>query len=93
MATKRITVSLPVDVAVQLQRAAARSSSVSEWVTNAVTRTLAEEHMRDRFLSFCDGVKASPAEEKQAKASLERITRGKKASRAKGDTRRGKTAA
>ncbi|HSO32413.1 MAG TPA: hypothetical protein VLT33_07855 [Labilithrix sp.] len=75
MATKRITVSLPVDIAVQLQRAAARRHSVSEWVADAVTRTLAEEHLRERFLAFCDGVKATPAEERRAKASFDRITK------------------
>ena len=86
MATKRITVSLPLEVAVQMERAAARTASVSAWVTDAVTRTLGEEQLRDRFLAFCDGVPATAAEEKQAKVSFDRIVRPKKA-------RRGRTAA
>lgn len=93
MATKRITVSLPVDVATQLQRAAGRGRSISEWVANAVKRTLAEEHLRDRFLAFCDSVKATAAEQKQAKASFERIMVGRTPARARGDGRRSNTAA
>ena len=89
MATKRITVSVPSDIASRIKRAAGRSHSVSEWVTNAVTRTLEEEELRERFLAFCDGVEATPAETKQARASFDRITKGTKSARVRG---RGKTA-
>lgn len=93
MATKRITVSVPAEIATRIKRAASRSRSVSEWVTIAVTRTLEEEELGQRFLEFCDGVKATPAQEKQAKASFDRIAQGKQSTRAGGEGRRGKTAA
>jgi Arc/MetJ-type ribon-helix-helix transcriptional regulator len=73
MATKRITVSVPAEVATRIKRAAGQSRSVSEWVTNAVTRTLEEEDLARRFLEFCDGVKASASEDKRAKESFDRI--------------------
>lgn len=93
MATKRITVSVPSEIATRIKRAAGRSHSVSEWVTNAVRRTLEEEDLMRRFLEFCDGVKATPAQEKRAKASFDQITKGNKIARAKGEPGRGKTAA
>jgi Arc/MetJ-type ribon-helix-helix transcriptional regulator len=85
MATKRITVSVPVEVAVQIKRAAGTTRSVSEWVTNAVTRSLEAEDVERRFLEFCDAVKVTAAEEHRAKASFDQITQRK--------SRRGKTAA
>ena len=75
MATKRITVSVPAEIAGRIKRAAGRTHSVSEWVTNAVTRTLEEDDLKRRFLDFCAAVDATPAEERQAKASFERVTR------------------
>ena len=93
MATKRITVSVPAEVATRIKRAAGRGHSVSEWVTNSVIRTLDEEDLLRRFLEFCDGVKATHAQEKQAKASFDRITQHKKSAAAKGGRERGKTAA
>ena len=92
MATKRITVSVPEEIATRIKRAAGRNRSVSEWVTNAVTRTLEEEDLRQRFLEFCDAVKATPAQEKQAKASFDLITQGKKIARTKASLSRGRAA-
>lgn len=83
MATKRITVSVPAEVASRIKRAAGQSHSVSEWVTNAVTRTLEEEDLTRRFLEFCDGVKASPSEEKRAKQSFDRIAQRTRRGRGK----------
>jgi len=85
MATKRITVSVPVEVAIRIKRAAGTAHSVSEWVTNAVTRSLEAEDLERRFLDFCDGVKATPEDENRAKDSFDQITQRK--------SRRGKTAA
>lgn len=85
MATKRITVSVPAEVATQIKRAAGASRSVSEWVTSAVMRSLEAEDVQRRFLDFCDGVSATPEEERRAQASFDQITRRKR--------RRGKTAA
>lgn len=93
MATKRITVSVPAEIADRLKRAAGRGHSVSEWVTNAVTRKLEEEDLKRRFLEFCDGVRATPTQEKQASASFDQITQGKKSARSKPDLKRGETAA
>ena len=73
--------SLPIEVAARVERAAARAGSVSAWVTESVRRTLADEELRDRFLAFCDAVPATAAEEKRAKASFDRVTRPKKAHR------------
>ena len=92
MARKRITVSVPAEIASRIKRAAGRMRSVSEWVTTAVTRTLEEEDLARRFLEFCDGVNATRAEEKQAKASFDRILRSAKPAAAK-ERGRGKTAA
>lgn len=78
MATKRITVSVPAEIATRIKQAAGRSRSVSEWVTNAVTRTLEEEDLKRRFLEYCDSVKATPEQERQAKASFDRITQSKR---------------
>lgn len=93
MATKRITVSMPAGVASRIKRAAGTRQSVSEWVTHAVTRTLEEEDLKRRFLEFCDDVKATPAEEKRAEASFDRVMRREKGHPAKGAASRGKTAA
>ena len=96
MATKRITVSVPVEVAARIKQAAGARHSVSEWVTNAVKRTLAEEDLERRFLDFCDAVPATRAEEAQAKASFDTITRAAKrpsGKRARREARRGKAAA
>ena len=88
MSTKRITVSVPTQIAARIKRAAGRGRSVSEWVTNAVTRTLEEEDLRRRFLEICDATPANTAQEKQAKASFDLITRGRS-----GKAGRGKAAA
>lgn len=89
MATKRITVSVPAEVATRIKRASGQSHSVSEWVTNAVIRSLAEEDLTRRFLEFCDGVSASSSDEKRAERSFDRITQRAHATK----RRRGKTAA
>lgn len=65
---------------------------MSEWVTNAVTRTLEEADLERRFLELCDDVKATPAEERRAKASFDRVAKRAKAP-AKSATGRGQTAA
>ncbi len=93
MASKRITVSVPAATAKRIKHAAGRTHSVSAWVTDAVTRMLEEEDLRRRFLELCDSVQATPAEQRQAQVSFDRITGGKKTTRAKSDTGRGKTAA
>ncbi len=93
MATKRITVSVPVEIATRIKRAAGRRRSVSEWVTNAMIRTLEEDDLERRFLEFCDDVKATPAQEAQARASFDKILRGKRGSPRRDEPARGRTAA
>lgn len=93
MSTQRITVSVPTDIAIRVKRAARRTGSVSEWVTSAVTRALDEEDLKRRFLEFCDAVKSDPADERRAKVSFDRITRGREGARAKAERRRARTAA
>lgn len=85
MATKRITISLPVDTAKRIKQAAGRERSVSEWVASAVARSLEEEDLRRRFLEFCDETSASPKELAAVDAAFARITKGKRG--------RGRTAA
>ncbi|MEA2749863.1 MAG: CopG-like 1 or ribbon-helix-helix domain, 5 [Myxococcales bacterium] len=85
MATKRITISLPVDTAKRIKQAAGRERSVSEWVASAVARSLEEEDLRRRFLEFCDETSASPKELADVDAAFARITKGKRG--------RGRTAA
>jgi hypothetical protein len=75
MSTQRITVCVPTEIAIRVKRAARRTGSVSAWVTRAVTRTLAEEDSKRRFLEFCDAVNATPAEERKAKAAFDQISR------------------
>lgn len=89
MATKRITVSVPEEIAVRIKRASGESHSVSEWVTSAVIRAFEEEDLTRRFLEFCDGVKASSSDEKRAERSFDRITKPVHATK----RGRGKTAA
>lgn len=91
MATKRITVSVPVGIASRIKRAAGRSRSVSEWVTSAVTRALEEEDVQRRFLDHCDAVPASATEEERARASFQKITGAAAAER--GESGRGESAA
>ena len=74
MPTKRITVSVPVEVAARIKRAAAGRRSVSEWVTAAVTQQLEADDSRRRFLEFCDATSATAGEQARAIASFERIT-------------------
>jgi hypothetical protein len=89
MASKRITVSVPAELAGRIKRAAGRRS-VSEWVASAAVRALEEEDLKRQFLEFCDSVDAAPAEERRAQASFEQITRGKPTRRTTG---RGRSAA
>src|SRR3954467_15520275 len=81
MATKRVTVSVPVEVATRMKRAAGRKRSVSEWVTSAVVRALEDDDLRRRFLAVCDEVEANPADEQRARYAFAQITRrrGKRA--------------
>ncbi|MDB5212842.1 MAG: hypothetical protein JWO86_769 [Myxococcaceae bacterium] len=85
MATKRITISLPVDTAKRIKQAAGRERSVSEWVASAVARSLEEEDLRRRFVEFCDETSATSKELADVDAAFARITKGKRG--------RGKTAA
>jgi hypothetical protein len=85
MATKRITISLPVDTAKRIKQAAGRERSVSEWVAGAVARSLEEDDLRRRFLEFCDEISATPKQLAEVDAAFARITKGKRS--------RGKTAA
>jgi hypothetical protein len=66
---------MPADVAARVKRAAGRDVSVSEWVTDAVTRKLADEDVTRRFLELCDGLKATPAEKRRADAAVQRVLR------------------
>jgi hypothetical protein len=91
MATKRITVSVPTEVAARLARAAERTS-VSAWVTQAVTRGLAEADVRRQFLEFCDDVQATVVQEAKAVAAFDLVVGGTTARRRR-SARRGKRAA
>ena len=79
MATKRITISVPVETAKRIKHAAGREHSVSEWVASAVARTLAEDDLKRRFLEFCEGIRATPRESVDADAVFARITKAKRA--------------
>lgn len=85
MATKRITISLPVDTARRIKQAAGPERSVSDWVAGAVARSLEEEDLRRRFLEFCEETSATPDELADVDAAFARITKGRRS--------RGKTAA
>ena len=102
MATKRITVSVPADVATRIRQAAGRTHSVSEWVTKAVTRSLEEEDVQRRFLEFCDAVEVTASDIRRVNASFDQITQtssradpraSTRGSHTKNVRRRGKTAA
>ena len=92
MATKRITISVPVEIASQIRRAAGRRS-ISEWVASSVARTLEEDDLKRQFLEFCDSIRATPAEERRAQASFDRITRAEPNRPARKAQSRGRSAA
>ena len=86
MASKRITISIPAELADRLKRAAGTKQSVSAWVTEAIARALEDENLRERFLAWCESVEASPREIARAEAMFERIAKAPR-------RRRGKSAA
>jgi hypothetical protein len=85
MATKRITISVPVDTAKRIKQAAGRERSVSDWVARAVARSLEEDDLRRRFLEFCDDLPATSKQLADVDTAFDRITKRKGG--------RGKTAA
>lgn len=86
MASQRITISVPREIAQRVRRAAG-GGSLSEWVAKSVTRTLEEEDLERKFLEFCDQRRATRADQRWVDKAFEHITgqssrrssRGKKA--------------
>jgi hypothetical protein len=73
IASKRITISVPVEMAEQIRQAARKLSSVSEWVTNAAARSLEEESLKRRFLEWCAETPATSEEQARALRSIAKI--------------------
>jgi len=72
MAAKRITVSLPPEVAARIERAVGRGS-VSEWMTKAALQALEADHARARLLEWCATIPTTPEDEQWAQDVYERI--------------------
>ena len=94
MATKRVTISVPIDVARRLKSVAdAGSVSVSEYVTKALTRAIEDEESREAFLAFSASVPKSAEARRWAKEAFEALQSGKPMKPRTGRQRRGKAAA
>jgi Arc/MetJ-type ribon-helix-helix transcriptional regulator len=81
MATKRITISVPVEVAKRIRVAAGKSHSISEWVASAVERTLEDEDVKLRFIAWCVQTPASEEDERKVGQAFDRIRKGTAPSR------------
>jgi disulfide oxidoreductase YuzD len=76
MATKRITISVAIEVAKRIRVAAGKSRSISEWIAGAVERTLEEEDVKLRFIAWCEETPASQEDERRVAQALDRICKG-----------------
>jgi hypothetical protein len=73
MAIKRITLSVPEEVANQIKKAAG-ATPVSQWVTNLVEEHLDDAELERLWQEFCREVRPGPADGKRARAIFNRLT-------------------
>lgn len=77
MAIKRITLSVPVDVARKIKKAA-RSRPVSEWVTEVIEERLTQEEASAFIEKFYADVAPTADDVARGKAKFDRMTRSPK---------------
>lgn len=73
MSSKRITISVPAEVAKRIKQAAGRVP-VSTWVTERIAEHLDQEELDRLFAEFYRDVKPAPASVREADAMFERLT-------------------
>jgi Arc/MetJ-type ribon-helix-helix transcriptional regulator len=76
MATKRITISVPIEIAKRIRVAAGESHSISEWIAGAVEQTLEQEDVKRRFIAWCEQTPTSGEDERKIARAFDRIRKG-----------------
>ena len=74
MRIKRITISVPSDVAQRIKKAAA-SASVSAWVTGVIEASLNDAELERAWQAFYESVHPSRQHVQRADALFKRLTR------------------
>jgi hypothetical protein len=74
MSIKRITISVPTDVARRIKKAA-RGTPVSAWVTDVVEERLNDAELDRQWEQFYRDVGPSKRDERQAEAVFKRLTK------------------
>jgi hypothetical protein len=74
MSIKRITISVPSDVASRIKKAAGRVP-VSAWVTDVIEEHLDDTALEKQWQRFHADVKPKPADVRRASAMLRRMTK------------------
>lgn len=74
MAIRRITISVPEDVARRLKKAAG-TTPVSTWVTERLEEHLDDAELERQWQEFCRDVKPTRDESRRADAIFKKLTR------------------
>lgn len=74
MTIRRITISVPEEVARRLKKAAG-PMPVSAWVTERIEEHLDEAELEREWRAFCQDVRPSRSEDRRAEAMFKRLTR------------------
>ncbi len=81
MSIRRITISVPEEVAVRIKKAA-KGTPVSTWLTDRITEHLDDEALAHLWSEFVRGVAPTTADTRKAEALYARLTRPAKRRRA-----------
>lgn len=74
MTIRRITISVPVDVAIRIKRAAGRRP-VSAWVTDVIEERLDDAKLERLWEEFYESVKPRRADVRRANSIFRRLTK------------------
>ncbi len=77
MSTKRITISVPADVAARIKRAAG-TQPVSTWVTELVEDHLDDAELERQWQEFYESVNPRPRDKRKAATMLSRLVKRKR---------------
>lgn len=72
MGIRRITISVPEQVAARIKKAAGKKA-VSTWLTELVEEHLDDEALERQWEEFYRTVRPSPADERRAEATFKRL--------------------
>lgn len=72
MAIRRITLSVPEQVAARIKKAAGKKA-VSAWVTELIEEHLDDQELERKWAEFYRAVRPSPADERRADATFKRL--------------------